>query len=602
MRGPRLRVTAALLLFAVSVAPVRAQRLTPDDVDRWRADLRYLAREMEARHKNLYHSISRADFAAAVETLDRTIPSLQRHQIIVEMMRLAARVGDGHTNISPTRDAKIGFHTLPVRMYFFDDGLFIRAAARDQAGLAGTRITKIGGVPIDEAYRRVRELIGRDNEMGARHFAPMFLAMPEILHALELSDSIESAELTVVDKMGERQVRLPAHGLFEPMPADTDTSWEIPEGWIDARQVDGSTTALWLENPREIFRMKMLPSASTLYVQLNKVGDAPAETLLAFAERLRSTFLSSGARRLVLDLRLNRGGNGGLLKPLLKAIIRTEAFEERGRFFVLIGRSTFSAAQFLVDDLQTYSNPVFIGEPTGSKPVSYGDSRKIVLPDSGITVRASIYYWQRNPWEEAVEWIPPDVAAPLRFEDYRHNVDPALEAALHFQPEDPLRRVIAAAMLAGGRENAMKTLHAWDAEVRHRYVDHDKELILAGYELVQANRSDLALDAVGPFHQQRIARRLTGGAHHPRSKRRKAQVRAVWSSQAEAFDPRLSSRSPPRGCDDREVLSREKVNDHAIISAASLSAVDPIMESSRLHRFLHNRVALPVFTTCLSKT
>jgi hypothetical protein len=70
----------------------------------------------------------------------------------------------------------------------------------------------------------------------------------------------------------------------------------------------------------------------------------------------------------------------------------------------------------------------FVGEPSGSKGNAFGDSRKIILPNSGITVRASIFYWQ--------EWFPldtrdatiPKIAAPLTFDDYHKNVDPALAA------------------------------------------------------------------------------------------------------------------------------------------------------------------------------
>ena len=58
----------------------------------WREDLAYRAREMARQHKNLYHTISRAQFDSAVAALDRRIPSLQRHQIIVEMAKIVALV------------------------------------------------------------------------------------------------------------------------------------------------------------------------------------------------------------------------------------------------------------------------------------------------------------------------------------------------------------------------------------------------------------------------------------------------------------------------------------------------------------------------------
>lgn len=119
-------------------SPASRTPLSPAQAAEWREDLRYMAAEMAKRHKNLYHSVSKERFEGAVAVLDERIPSLARHQVIVEMARIAALVGDGHTNIAPTRDPKIGFRSLPVRFYLFKDGLFIRAARKGEGTLAGT--------------------------------------------------------------------------------------------------------------------------------------------------------------------------------------------------------------------------------------------------------------------------------------------------------------------------------------------------------------------------------------------------------------------------------------------------------------------------------
>jgi hypothetical protein len=100
---------ACAFAFTFGATWASAQTSTPNRTDTaevaaWREDLAHMAREMSRRHRNLYHSVSRADFDSAVAALDRRIPSLARHQIIVEMARIAAMVGDGQTNITPTRD------------------------------------------------------------------------------------------------------------------------------------------------------------------------------------------------------------------------------------------------------------------------------------------------------------------------------------------------------------------------------------------------------------------------------------------------------------------------------------------------------------------
>src|SRR4029078_2455519 len=103
--------------------------------EKWRDDLAYIAREMPGTHKDLFHKMSRESFEAAEKQLHERIPTLKRNQIIVEMMKMVAMVGDGHSNIYPTRDEKIGFHSLPIKLYMFNEGLFVRAAAKASASI-----------------------------------------------------------------------------------------------------------------------------------------------------------------------------------------------------------------------------------------------------------------------------------------------------------------------------------------------------------------------------------------------------------------------------------------------------------------------------------
>jgi hypothetical protein len=213
---------------AAPQAPLQTSSLSRAEIAAWREDLRYMAAEMARRHKNLYHTVSRERFHSAVAALGRRIPSLARHQVIVEMARIVALVGDGHTNIEPTRDPKIGFRTLPVRFYFFKDGLFVRAAEQVHAGLVGSRVVRLGRSTPEQAYARVRELVGRDNEMDARFFAPFLLAMPEVLHALGITGDTERVPLELEREGGRFKVTLSPAGPAPMMSPDTDVSWFRP--------------------------------------------------------------------------------------------------------------------------------------------------------------------------------------------------------------------------------------------------------------------------------------------------------------------------------------------------------------------------------------
>src|SRR5687768_16745954 len=227
-------IACALLTAPLSFSQTIAPRYTLT-AEQWREDLRVMMEELPRRHRHLYHTTSAATFDSGANVLHARIPTLGRHEIILEMGRIVALAGDGHTNIYPTRDAAIGFRTLPVALYLFRDGLYVRAAHRIHADLAGARVLRIGDASPDEAYRRVRPYIGRDNEMGVKFFAPHLLAIPEVLHAAGLAPSPDSVlfELAVGDSV--RSVWLRPIGPVELMPADADASWRRRQGWVDAR-------------------------------------------------------------------------------------------------------------------------------------------------------------------------------------------------------------------------------------------------------------------------------------------------------------------------------------------------------------------------------
>jgi tetratricopeptide (TPR) repeat protein len=509
-----LALTLTLLPHDISAqhASRRPPPLTPAEVARWRADLRFLAAEMPKRHRNLFHTLTREEFDRAVRRLDARIPALRRHEIILELGRLAARVGDGHTNVAPARDSAIGFHALPVRLYFFADGLRIRAADSAHAGLVGARVVRLGRATAEEAMAAVRPLIGRDNEMGVRFAAPYLLVMPEVLHGLGLIDGLDRVPL-VLERDGRREdVVLAPAGLTPLMARDTDRSWELLPGWVDARGApDG--WPLWLRQPGNKFWFAYLAPARALYVQFNEVGNKPDQTVAKFADSLFAFARARPVDRLVLDLRLNGGGNGALNRPLVLGLIRADSLRGRGHLFVLIGRRTFSAAQFLVSDLERWTDALFVGEPTASRGNHYGDSYRIRLPNSGVTVRVSTLYWQFSDPRDLRPWTPPEVATELTFDDYRRNRDPALEAALAWAPEAALAEQMRAALGRGGRAAMDSAYRAYRADPRHRYVSTEDPLNALGYALLQEGRAD---DAVAVFTLNTEAFPRSANAHDSR--------------------------------------------------------------------------------------
>ena len=110
--------TLVCSVLFINTAPAQNKQsniaVNAEEAVKWREDLRYMADQMPKYHNNLFHTITREQFDNSIKRLHDRIPQLARHQIIVEMAKIVAMVGDGHTNIYPTRDTKIGFRALPV--------------------------------------------------------------------------------------------------------------------------------------------------------------------------------------------------------------------------------------------------------------------------------------------------------------------------------------------------------------------------------------------------------------------------------------------------------------------------------------------------------
>ena len=482
-----------LLLRAIPLAlalghPASAQSPPPVELSaqQWRDDLAFMVAEMKRRHPDLYHRVSQQRFDAAVADLDARIPGLQRNQVIAGMMRIAAMVGDGHTRVDPRKDAKFGFPSLPLKLYLFEDGLFIRAAKPEFASLVGAEVLAVGGTPVAEAIARTHAIASVDNEIGYRLYAPLYLAMPDVLHALGLSGSRSSATLKLRKDGRTWTVTVAGSQVDPPWPPDTDISLVTPEGWVDGRT---GAQPLWLESPLDYHRLKPLPERQALYAQINMIAGIDGQSLAQFGEKIRKAADEANPRAVVLDLRLSTGGNHDLRHRFIREMVKTE--DQDTRLFVLTWRGSFSATEALLVDLDRLTDAVFIGEPASSKPNSFGDAYRMPLPNSGISIRTSIQ-WNQLKGQSQDPWTWVDVAAPYRFADYAAGRDPALEAAFSYAPRPRLSEL---ALKTRTPAELRKAIDVWLADPANRYANRDIAVVAAAEALFAAKRIDEGLDA-----------------------------------------------------------------------------------------------------------
>ena len=427
---------SAVALFVsclVLVSPARA--LPPEWVDAWRADLAFAADSLPKVHPNFFARMSREEWRAELDSLSARLPSLEPHEAVVDLARIVVRVGDGHTRVTMPFARNAGFftghattatpkmpglvfRTFPVRFGLFGDSLWVMRTDAAHRELLGGRVVRLGRRTAGEAIHAVEPVVQRDNENSLRNLLPSWLVTAEILAARGVIEHRDALEIEVEDTRGRRRT-----GQFAP----ADTGAVV--AWIEARPA-GQAPPLAEREPDRFHWFTTLPERDAVYARIHEVQDQGARTFAGFADSLVATFEASGARRLVLDLRGNPGGNGELRRPLIRALLRSRATTEPGVLWALLDRGTFSAAVMLAADLETWTPAILAGELTGGDPNAPGDSRRVVLPRTGLTVRVSSLYWQVTDPRDRRDGVSPHVPVATSFADWRDGKDPVLEAAL----------------------------------------------------------------------------------------------------------------------------------------------------------------------------
>jgi hypothetical protein len=263
--------------------------------DHWQEDLLFLAEEIRRRHANPFHQISPEQLDASVDSLLRRIPLLARHQIIVEMAKIIAMIGDGHTTFWLTFNKSLKFHKYPLRFYEFSDGVFVYETTSEHRKYLGARLIGIGAYPVEDALRKVESVVPRDNAMGLKLGAAHTLSIPEVLHTVGIIDALDTAEFMFEDAEGKvHKVQLP---LLEP---DSEHRW--------TRLYENKTPlALWQRNPERFYWFEYLEQHQLVYVQHRAVQNMDDEPIEAFCRRLFNFIEAHSVERLVIDVRSSSG-------------------------------------------------------------------------------------------------------------------------------------------------------------------------------------------------------------------------------------------------------------------------------------------------------
>jgi len=409
-----IRTLTGALTLVILLSACAARNATTDIApDAWREDLRYLASELPRRHVNAFHTVSRDVFANEVAKLDAAIPRLSNDEVVVALMRTVALVGDGHTHL----DLPPSFRRYPIELDWFGEELRVVAAGAPYHSAVGARVIAIGTVPLAELVARTTQLVPRGETEGrTRLTAAMQLTSPEVLHGMGVISDREKAPFVLENAAGERTTV-----TLSPVRLSDFSSW---------RMAVGEKPPLYLRRLNEPWWTEFLPDTQTVYFSFN--GYPPEAEFRERAVVLARLVDESRARRLVIDLRRNQGGDFQRFRTLLLPIIEARpAINKPGGLFVIIGPGTFSAAGVNALDLRNRAHAILAGAPAGIRPNHYGDHADFRLPNSGLRISYSTQY-HRFGVDTDSEIAPDKLIAPT-WEEFRGARDPVMEWILSYK-------------------------------------------------------------------------------------------------------------------------------------------------------------------------
>lgn len=397
-----LAVMSSLILSAACSA--QSQR----DLD-WQEDLTFFAEELEARHIDLYHTVSAEQFQDELQQLAARVEVLNDHQIVVELMRITRLVGDGHTQFP----AMGGPHNhFPLNFIVNDGEVWVTASTEAHNDLLGMRLISVDGHAMSGLLRRLEPLVQPAETPSGLLFSLAFhLTIDEFLYGAGVTERTGQARFV----------------------------FEAPDGLIVERQITSV--------PMEIFsgaishRLRVLPEAAEhdlhhspgLWLQLDQEARTARlhfahypgfEEMAAFAAEARRLLDQSNIRNLVIDLRDNGGGDFFIGLVLASELLLVESLDWRSGIYALIGRHTFSAGMSNAAQFRQILNATLVGEPTGGRPAGYGEGGMFRLPNSG---RMVMYSKRRYRFEqESDAGIVPDIFVRPDIDALRDGEDTAM--------------------------------------------------------------------------------------------------------------------------------------------------------------------------------
>ena len=404
--------------------------------EKWIEDISYFENEY-LKASNTFPKDSISSSKLLLTGLKNQIDSLSDNQIILQLSKCVAMANNGHTTIHLS-----GMDKIPVRYYWFADGLYIIKTDKSSAEYLGTKVLKINSIEIDTVLKQLKPYLSGIDRFK-KFIATNYLASPEILNGIGLTAQ-DSMEFTLLKGKDTLEVsfkikEMPNSKYEYETWADLYPEWTKNDSW-EYILTKNDSLPLYLRHMDEGVFYAFLDSKKIAYFSINALWYKSQDfegKIKGFLDELKT----KKDFNVVIDLRYYTGGD--YLIPTKLSTKPPKIIDEDKKIYLITSPMTFSAGLVTAARIKYFAKDkiVIVGEEVGDNLKFWAEGDYYKTPNFDIEIQDSKYEhdWRddkftlgRTFWVNAFYGVPAkdldvDKEIQLSFKDYINKRDPILK-------------------------------------------------------------------------------------------------------------------------------------------------------------------------------
>ncbi|WOD43530.1 S41 family peptidase [Hwangdonia lutea] len=382
------------------------------NIENWTEDIDFYKTNIEQNHIDLYNTISKLEFENEIQEIKSTLHKKSDVEIIIDLMRLTRKIGDGHTAFSLRG---IETHLFPIEIYNVEGQWRVIKTTNNHKMLLGKIVTEIDGKSINKIVNEISKVAQYvENEQSEIIRTGEYLMISELLYGLQLTKDEFNADFTFLDNSGEESTvslnTINSKDYYE----NTDfKSFEVRIPEIQ-KPTDSKYDFLWFS-----------PIDNTTGIYIKFESYPSFEEMEKFGESVLKYINENQIKQVVIDLRNNGGGDFFVGTFLAYYLNLADSIDWKSGVYMLTDKVTFSAATSNASQFRQILNAKIVGEPTGSNPTGYQDMGQFALPNSGMIVTYSKRLFRFQ--DKVTQGVQPDVLIEYDWNSYSKGIDNMME-------------------------------------------------------------------------------------------------------------------------------------------------------------------------------